>query len=36
MSGSYKVESIIERKVYSGKVLYLIKWKGLDENYATW
>lgn len=31
-----QVEAIIGRKVFSGKVLYLTKWKGFPLNEATW
>ena len=31
----YEVEAILDRKVYSGKVLYLTKWKNSSEN-PTW
>jgi len=35
-SNDYQVESILDRKVFSGKVLYLTKWKGFPSSDATW
>jgi hypothetical protein len=32
----YEVEEIIGRKVFSGKVLYLVKWKDFPREQATW
>ena len=32
----HEVEAIIGRKVFSGKVLYLTKWKGFPLSDATW
>jgi hypothetical protein len=32
----HQVEAIIGRKVFSGKVLYLTKWKNFTVDQATW
>jgi len=31
-----EVEKIISRRVFSGKVLYLTKWRGYSVEEATW
>lgn len=36
MNTPYEVEAIIGRRVFSGKVLYLAKWKDFPLQDATW
>lgn len=36
MSTAFQVEAIIGRRVFSGKVLYLAKWKDYPLEEATW
>lgn len=31
-----EIEQIMGRQVYSGKVLYLTRWKGQSQQQATW
>jgi hypothetical protein len=35
-TGALQVEAILQRRVFSGKVLYLVHWKGLPLEQATW
>ena len=31
-----EIEGLLDRKVYSGKVLYLTKWRGFPREESTW
>ena len=32
----YTVESITNKKLVSGKIYYLVKWKGYSQDQSTW
>ena len=32
----YKVDTIIDSRIYKGKLQYLVHWKGYDESERTW
>jgi hypothetical protein len=32
----YEVEEVVGRRVYSGKVLYLVKWRNFPREESTW
>ena len=32
----YKVDAIIDSRIYKGKLQYLVHWKGYDESERTW
>ena len=32
----YKVDTIIDSRIYKGKLQYLVHWKGYDESKRTW
>jgi inorganic pyrophosphatase/exopolyphosphatase len=32
----YEVEKILDKKVFNGKTLYLVKWKHFPVSDATW
>jgi hypothetical protein len=32
----YEVDAVLDRRVFSNKVYYLVKWRGFPEEQATW
>ncbi|KAL7677820.1 hypothetical protein ACOME3_004053 [Neoechinorhynchus agilis] len=36
ISGHYVVESVLDKRIKSGRVMYLLKWKGYPKNESTW